>query len=199
MIPIPDPIAPNALFIHVRIVIGVILGLSIGKLLQGVAGLAEHPRKAKIWWVHLGWVFWALVSVIGFWWWEYHLNRIGSWTFGQYLFIFFYTACYFLICALLFPEKLGEYQGYEDYFISRRRWFFGIVALTFVLDVGDTYLKGIDYLSGRGTPYIVHTGVSLTACALGSLISDRRFHAALVVDAIAYQLFYFFTYYGTLA
>lgn len=32
------------LFQHVRILVGVILGLSVGKLLQGLAQFVEHPN-----------------------------------------------------------------------------------------------------------------------------------------------------------
>ena len=50
------------LFLHVRVLIGVILGLSVTRLLNGLARFAEHPRLPIAWWVHVGWVLWALLS-----------------------------------------------------------------------------------------------------------------------------------------
>lgn len=193
-----DAGAASEQFLHVRVVIGVILGLSIGKLLQGLANMAEHPRRTAIWWVHLGWVLWALLSVIGFWWWEYGLAQVQVWTFGTYLFIFAYAACYFMICALLFPDDLSEWPGFEQYFLSRRKWFFGIIALTTVMDVADTQLKGAAYSAGLGLPYQVQIGALLLICAVGAMTGSRRVQAAILIAALIGRLLFFFTFYDRL-
>ena len=188
----------NDLFLHVRVIIGVILGLSVSRLLLGLATFVEHPGKRKVSLVHLGWVAWALLSVIGYWWWEFRLNQITDWTFGRYLFIFAYASFYFLICAILFPGDLDGYDGYADYFLSRRKWLFSLIALTFVLDIGDTLLKGAAYLSALGPVYGVRAIVSIVGCALGAAIASRRFQLCLVLAAIIGQLGFFFAYYDRL-
>lgn len=188
----------NDLFLHVRVIIGVILGLSVGRLLQGLATFIEHPGRQRPSAIHLLWVAWALLSVIGYWWWEFGLAHITDWTFGRYLFIFAYASCYFLICAMLFPGDLDGYDGYAGYFLSRRRWFFGLVALTFVLDIGDTLLKGTAYLNALGPLYIARAAIWILACALGALIAERRFQTGLVVVAILAQLGFFFAWYDRL-
>ena len=48
-----------------------------------------------------------------------------------FFFLIAYAVTLFLLAALLFPDKLDEYRGYEDFFLTRRRWFFGVFALTF--------------------------------------------------------------------
>ena len=188
----------NDVFLHVRVIIGVILGLSIGRLLQGLAWFIEHPGKQKLSAIHLGWVFWALLSVIGYWWWELRLNHILDWTFGRYLFIFAYASCYFLLCAMLFPGELDDHDGYAAYFLSRRRWFFALVALTFALDIGDTLLKGTAYLLSLGPLYLVRALLWIIACALGAAIPARRFQLGLALVAILAQLGFFFAYYDRL-
>ena len=45
-------------------------------------------------------------------------------------------------------------QGYQDYFLSRRRWFFGFAALTEALDVVDSLIKGDDHLQSLGLEYL---------------------------------------------
>jgi hypothetical protein len=188
----------NDLFLHVRVIISVILGLSIGRLLQGLASFVEHPGKQKVSAIHLGWVIWALLSVIGYWWWEFSLNHITDWTFGRYLFIFAYASCYFLICAMLFPGDLDEYGGYAGYFLSRRKWFFGLVALTFALDIGDTLLKGTAYVHALGPVYVARALIWMIACALGAMIVARRFQIGLAYVAILAQLGFFFAWYDRL-
>lgn len=193
-----EPAVAGEQFLHVRVVIGVILGLSIGKLLQGLANIAEHPEARRIWWVHLGWTLWALLSVVAYWWWEFGLGHIAVWTFGTYLFVFGYAACYFMLCALLFPSDMAEWTGYEAYFLARRRWFFGVMALTTVLDVVDSLIKGDAYFAALGLPYEASTAVLLAISAVGAWSADRRVHAGLVLAALASRLLFFFTFYDRL-
>ena len=68
------------LYLHVRVLIGIILGLSVTRLVSGIAALVAHPGRHQIWPVHLGWVAWALVNVVTFWWWEFRLSFIPHWT-----------------------------------------------------------------------------------------------------------------------
>jgi hypothetical protein len=153
-------VPPAEAFGHVRIIIGMILGLCVSRLLTGLARFIQHPGKQKIYPVHLAWVGFILLSVIHFWWFEFGLRTIPLWTFEKYLFVIFYAGLYFLLCTLLFPDSMEEYTGYRDYFISRRKWFFGILALVHVVDVMDTLLKGM----------------TLSALWHGISDPDRRFH-----------------------
>src|SRR5262245_14878929 len=152
----PSPVDAD-IYLHVRVLISTILALSVGLLLQGVAGFIQHPRRQQVSLIHLGWVAWALLSVITFWWWEFRLSLVTRWTFGLYLFIFVYASMYFILSALLFPRQIEEYGGYKQYFLSRRVWFFGFVALTLALDVIDTWIKGGDYLRSLGPEYLART------------------------------------------
>ena len=56
-------------------------------------------------------------------------------------------------------------QGYQDYFLSRRRWFFGFAALTEALDVVDTLIKGEDHLRSLGLEYLLANGAFILVCA----------------------------------
>ena len=59
----------------------------------------------------------------------------------------------FLLCTLLFPDDLAEYAGWRDYFQSRRSWFFGIMAVLYVIDFVDTLIKGRRYYHHFGIEY----------------------------------------------
>jgi hypothetical protein len=156
------------LYVHVRVLIGIILGLSVTRLVGGVAGFIQHPGRDRISLIHLGWVAWALLSVITFWWWEFRLSLIPRWNFGLYFFIVIYSSMFFFLSALLFPEDLSEYHGYQDYFLSRRVWFFGFVALTLALDLVDTWIKGTEYWRTLGPEYPVRIIALLALCAIAA-------------------------------
>ncbi|MGO7457807.1 hypothetical protein ACCS81_38700, partial [Rhizobium ruizarguesonis] len=71
----------------------------------------------------LGWALSMFLFIIHIWWWEYRLQAVPAICFGIYLFLVFFCSLFFLLCALLFPASRDEYGGYEEYFISRRKWF----------------------------------------------------------------------------
>ncbi|MEO6198329.1 MAG: hypothetical protein ABIO68_00120 [Sphingomicrobium sp.] len=189
---------PAEFFLHVRVLIGVILGLSIGKLLSGLAAVSEQARTNMLWWVHMGWVVWAILSVLGFWWWEFQLFGISDWTFGKYLFLFTYAASYYVLCAMLFPQYLEEKTGYKNYFLDHRKYFFGVVAISSILDIGDTLLKGTSHLASLGIGYFLRIAVILAICAIGARSRNARIHSALILLALASQIAFFFIYFNRL-
>jgi hypothetical protein len=180
--------SPPELYLHVRVLVSIILGLSVARLLNGVAGFVQHPARQRVSWVHLAWVAWLLVSVIAFWWWEFRLIQVRQWTFASYVFVFTYASLFFFLATLLFPDGMDEYSGFEDYFTSRRRWFFGLVASTFLLDVVDTYLKGAAHVQAMGPEYPIRTLVSVVLSISAMFVSRRWFHYALVIVALLYQV-----------
>jgi len=191
--------ALDPLYLHIRIVLSIILGLSLTTLLKGMVGFVQHPRRNRFSIVHFGWVLWSLVSVITFWWWEYKLADVTAWTFESYTFVLIYCSSYFVLAALLFPEDIKEYAGLEDYVLSRRFWLFGLIAAITLLDIGDTVLKGSKQVAALGLAYDLRIGVMLIACAIGAATTRRTVHIALVCAVLAYQIWYTLVQYSTLA
>ncbi len=177
----------SELFPHVRIVMGMVVGLGITRLLMGYAGLIQHPKRAKLSLVHLLWGFSILVELVLFWWWEFELYGVQHWNFGLFAFLIGYAVTLFLLAALLFPDKLDDYDGYEDFFLKRRHWFFAIFGLTFVLDIVDTLVKGEPYFDTLGIGYLIQVPIGLALCAIAVRTADRRYHLALVSVHLIYQ------------
>lgn len=193
----PDPHAAE-IFLHVRVVMGIMLGMSMTRLLTGAARFVQHPGKQKIYLVHLGWVASMLLTLIHFWWWEFRLYGVQNWNFQIYFFLIFYTIVLFLLCTLLFPDNIAEYSGYEDFFISRRKWFFGLLGLTYVFDLVDTLLKGRAYYGSFGNEYLIRVPVFVVLCALAIVTPNRWFQAALVVGSLIYQVTWIVRLFDTL-
>ncbi|AYD00188.1 hypothetical protein [Neorhizobium sp. NCHU2750] len=175
-------------FGHVRTIIGMVLALSLARLVNGLTRFVQHPGTIKVYPVHLGWVVFLLISIVHFWWYEFHLVLVPVWTFPLYGFLIFYAMVFAALTALLFPDQMTEYDGFEDYFTRRKRWFFGLLAFAALLDVGDTLVKGQDYFRSLGMEYPIRqaafVGLSITAM----FISSKRAQLALVLAAIVYQV-----------
>ncbi|MGI4941845.1 MAG: hypothetical protein ACRYHQ_15005 [Janthinobacterium lividum] len=176
------------IFLHLRVVMGIVLGLSLARLLNGTARFVQHPGRQAIYLVHLGWVAWTVLLLVHFWWWEFLLVTIPQWTFGLYLFVFAYIVLLFLLCTLLYPDDLGGYTGYENYFFSRRRWFFGLLGATFVFDFVDTVLKGASHYAGFHGEYLVRIPAYLLLCGIAMTTTNRWFHGGFVMVSLVYEI-----------
>ena len=50
-----DTAAGTQLFIHLRILMGTVVGLGLARLLIGFAGIIQHPGRSKLYLPHLVW------------------------------------------------------------------------------------------------------------------------------------------------
>jgi hypothetical protein len=113
-----------------------------------------------------------------------------GWSFGIYLFLIGYAVVLYLLSALLFPESISEYAGYEDFFIRRRRWFFSLMAATFVLDVVDTLIKGLAHWNQLSADYLVQVPIGLALCLTASIFAGRGVQIAVAAMHLAYQFYW---------
>lgn len=187
-----------SVFEYVSVLTSIVIGLGIAHLLRGVAGLIQHPSRYKTYWVHLIWVAFMFFQAIFWWWWEFAFEELKVWTFHLYLFVLIFAFIIYLLCALLFPSDLEGYSGYEQYFISRRFWFFGLLAVYFVVDIGDTLFKGMDYLVSLGPQYPASTVILVTGCMVAAYTAHRGFQAVFALVALGIQVLWAFSSFGTI-
>jgi hypothetical protein len=193
-----DAATTHDLFFHVRVFVGIVTELSVARLLAGLAKFVQHPGQYKIYPVHFGWVIFLILAVVHFWWFEFGLSRIGLWTFDVYFFVICYAALFYFICVILFPDSLEEYSGYADYFHSRQRWFFGLLAALFVVDLIDTALKGADHFKALGAFYPARQAVFCALAVLAIFVKDLRFHQIFVVLCLIAQVVWIVTQFEVL-
>jgi hypothetical protein len=180
------PVEGHDIYFHIRILLALVVGLALTRILAGLASFAQHPGHRKLSATHLLWVAVVLVSAVHFWWFEYGLVRIHPWHFELFVFVLFYAFLFYLMATLLIPDNIDEYAGYEDYFLSRRRWFFGLLAVTVPVDLIDTLAKGSAYYRSLGPEYPVRLIVPLVICAIGVWTRDKRIQLALAALYLAY-------------
>ena len=190
-------VADPALFGHIRIVIGMVISLRLARLLTGLALFIQHPGRNKVYWVHLGWTLSLFIFILHFWWWEFRLQSLPEISFGIYLFLIAFGCLFFFLCVLLFPASIDEYTGYEHYFLSRRAWFFGFLALAYAIDLADTAIKGEayfrhTYFNDFGYEYPIRNVVFILLCGLAAWTTNRTFHGTFVLAGLAYQIAWIF-------
>jgi hypothetical protein len=184
------------MYLHIRVLFTIILGLGVSRLLTGVAKIVQHPKENKVYWVHLLWALFLFLYLIHYWWWEYRLQTIQKWTFPLYFFVALYAVILFFLCVLFFPEEMADYNSFRDYFYSRRRWIFSFMTILFIADFADTLIKGSGYLHALGPVYYIRTASYIVLSAIK--IKNPIFHAGFAIYATLYEIVLILRYYMTL-
>lgn len=185
-------------FVHVRIIIGMVLGISVSRLIVGVSEFIQHPKRKKIYPIHLGWVLYLFLAIIHFWWYEFSLAKVQVWSFELYLFLISYACVFALMASLLFPSSMDDYRDFEDYFQSRRRSFYSFFILVQLMDLADTAIKGKAYFLSLGMEYPVQQAVLIALAAAAIAVSGKRYQAVFVFLALAYKILWIFRLYDVL-
>jgi F0F1-type ATP synthase assembly protein I len=167
--------APD-LSLYVRLISGMILGLTVGKLLSGLAKFVQHPHEYQMNILHGLWIFFIFGAITVFWWGEAQSFAAVQWTYPLYLFQIAYCASYLFITAVLLPDEVTAADGVENhyqYFIARRHWFFGALIFSHLLDLFNTAIKfGLDDYP-LTAPFFVFHGL-LFGLLILALVSPRR-------------------------
>lgn len=177
-------------FFHIRMVIGIILGLAITHMLRSAAKFIQHPGRTKPYYVHLLWALYIFLLLVHFWWWEFKLTSVTRWTFPAYFFLVFYIISFYSLVALLFPDDIKDFENYKAYYYSSSTWFFSILGLTFILDVIDTLLKGKEYYQQLGIEYPIRNVVHFSLCMVAIWVKKPSYHAAICILFILYEISY---------
>lgn len=133
------------------------------------------------------------LSIVHFWWWEYNLHFITKWTFTEYIFLILYITLYFLQCQLLYPSDVKDYNdNYQIYFFSRKKWFFLIMGLIYVVDLFDTLLKGSDYVDKLMPLYGIRMVLHLFFCLYLAFSKSRSsaLYGGVVLFFILFELYF---------
>jgi hypothetical protein len=178
-------------FQHVMVLTSIIIGLGITYILIGVGSIIErlsgHGARLRLSWAHAAWLVFVFMWMVSFWWWQYRfLTVLKTWTLAIYFFIIIYAVVLFLLGVILIPSDWGPTESLDDYFLSKRRWFYPVYLMA---DIVDALLKG-------GWAYVVNSGVVVLAfwaaaipvCLVGVLSKNIRVHSFMAVVLCIWQL-----------
>ncbi|HET6941129.1 MAG TPA: hypothetical protein VFH89_03095, partial [Sphingomicrobium sp.] len=112
------------------------------------------------------------------------------WTFTLYFFVLTYAFLIYLWCALLFPRDLDGYDGYRDYFYSRKAWFFAVGLAGVAVDVMDSALKGVAHFRSLGVVYPVAMSTLAILFLAAILTRNERYHGSLAIFSVMYLVVY---------
>ena len=181
-------------FQHVMVLTSIIIGLGITYILVGVGSAIEritgHGARLRLSWAHAVWLLTLFVWMVSFWWWEFRLLALlKSWTLAQYFFIITYAVLLFLLAVLLLPRDCATTDDLDDYFLSKRRWFYPLYLIATFADIVDAWLKGgWPYIQANGVAAYVYWAAAIPVCLVGVRSINIRIHTFMAIIICALQL-----------
>ncbi len=188
-------------FEYVMVLISIIIGLALTHILTALGSavhrLRGHGPPIKLDAIYLIWIVSVLIMLVSFWWTEFKFqDSVTEWTFGLYLFLVALAISLFLLAVVLVPPGMKGVDDSYEYFMAGRRWFFGTFFVVTVLDLVDTSLKGVDWVTRPIVP--IQVTLTLVACVLGSKSDSKAVQSSIAVSLFAVGLFYMFSGLGVL-
>jgi len=165
----------------------IIIGLGITHILVGIGAVIEritgHGRRLRLSWAHGAWLGVLFVWMILFWWWQFRLlGLLKVWTLGHYFFIISYAVLLFLLAVILIPRDWAAIDSLDDYFLSKRRWFYPMFLVASLVDLLDSFLKGgWQYVLGTGVMALILSATPIPICIVGVWSKNIRFHSFMAV------------------
>lgn len=88
---------------------------------------------------------------------------------------------------------------FEVYFMAVRKWFYGLLLAVTMIDIGESILKGPDYMERLGGLYQTLIVTLVLIALIGVLRPGRRLHGGLALVALVLQLVQLLATYPLLA
>jgi hypothetical protein len=150
--------------------ISVILALAVSQLFLGAADLVRHRVRVRFFLGHSIWLI-NLFLLAFLHWWSIWAFRDLSWNFGMFFFSLIGPSLMFFAAAVLNPRDFPE-QGVDlaHYFLSIRRFFFGVLILMLLLFTVDGPFFGTEPALNSARLVQIAVGTVVT----WGLVSDRR-------------------------
>lgn len=180
-------------FQHVMVLTSIIIGLGITHILGGIGAaidrLTGHGKRLRLSWAHGAWVAFVFLWMVLFWWWEFRLIELPVWTLAHYFFIVVYAVLLFLLAVILIPRDWTVVDDLNEYFVSKRRWFYAVLIVADLADPVDSFFKGgWEYIAATGVFAIAFTVVSIPASIVGFCSRSIRVHTVIAILCLLCQI-----------
>ncbi len=154
----------------------IVLGLSVVELLAGVARAIENRSSLKLSPLTLLLALFLAMDLSSYWLQAWMLYRGAPLSMAIITHGLIAAGSYFVAAYLVFPRsaKLKRGEGVDDHFWMTRRWVFGAVLLTNVLNVGTIALLtgGFGFIGAPG--YTAFIATFYVACTIAAVAPRGR-------------------------
>ena len=181
------------MFDYLAVLISVVLGLAIIHILTGISNAIDRRSSTAPDWLQLFWAVNVLAFVLAVWWGMYWWKHLDVWTVEAFAFLTAYAVALFMLASTLFGRE-GASENRENTALWRnRRWFFGFLLATHLIDIPETVAKQADGLRAVPPQYRIVAPAFIGIALTGLLTARRRVHTVLapawLAVLIGYEVF----------
>ncbi len=180
------------MFDYFAVLISVILGLALIHPLRGLVKLIQMRHEITHYWVHIVWTFNVIIFVMAIWWGMFWWRGLQELSAQWFFFLVAYAILQFMWAAMLYPPEFSRGLDFENYFLSNRRWFFGIQLAVVLTDIPETLVKAADHLRAVPKEYPVLISILFVVSVVAMLSSRRRIQGLLAITWLLVTLGYLF-------
>jgi hypothetical protein len=157
--------------------IGILVGLSVGKLVSFVGQLVSSKQLKRLSFTHSTYLLLMFLLQVHYWWKLWDAKAIGTVSFLTFLQLLILPMLMYFATAILCPEPTPDQPGFlEDYFTKRAGAFYSAVMAILVIGA----LQGI-FLWHQPYQASVLRGVAALLVLMGIFISAKPFQLLLAV------------------
>ena len=142
---------------------------------------------------HALWTINILVYILLIWWGMFWWSGHDDWYAYQYLFITLYAITLFFLAAMLYPWDMDKDIDVERYYFRNRVWFFGAMAVAWLVDVPETVIKASADLRPVPQEYFVFIGLHLGIAVIGLVARHATIHLLLPIAWLFLTIYYVFS------
>lgn len=165
-------------FEFIAVFVSFVMGLGVTQLLGGVGSIIHRRGLGEFDPIHGLWTANVFLILIINWWVTFQWSTVEVWNFELFLSLIVWALSLYLLTAILYPRHLADEGRYGEVFDVNRNWFFGVLMVSLLLDVVQTWLRGELFSPRAYLPFVTHY---MVLAGIGLLVRSRRFHAVLAV------------------
>ncbi len=172
-------------FEFISIILSIVVGLTITRVLGGLASIVEHRGQLRMNWFSVGWAITVALWSMAFWLGTINDTRsLESWTVGSFGILLLMAVGLYFMAAIALPSRIQPGVDLVTHFEAVRRPFFAMFAVWVALTTLSVLIWGVENLIRSGPPFWIGQTGSLAMALLGFATRNRLVHAAILIASL---------------
>jgi hypothetical protein len=131
------------------VLVSIVLAIGVAEVLRTWGQMIRQRRRARPYWVHVGWMALMLLLSIQFWWSLWDLQAWPEWGFFEYVLFLLPFLTLVVLTFLLCPDLQTDVEsGMEAYFFENAPWVFSLGAVFIVELMVTNPVLGVERWTG---------------------------------------------------
>jgi hypothetical protein len=179
-------------FEHLSVLASIIVGLSVSQVLFGLGQLVRRRGSYKPDALYLLCSAIILLTLVDSWWAVFSWHDASNWSYRMTWFVLLNPLIVTTAAQLLPPDWDEKPIDLRRAFYKNHRLFFGLLACYPVVDLIDSFLKGMTHFKSLGPAYPISCGTMTLLCLCASLSRSRRIQLVCSIGILLVVLSWIF-------